>query len=96
MLDSNGDYTHKNIQCSNKRKTTPLQQVVYACKKGQNKYKTTFAIFGFQYVLVEGDIPVNPACFTAIAVYSDMERTGWFESSNTLLDRFVPHGLFPV
>ncbi len=89
MLDENGEFTQKNIQCSNKRKTTPLQQVVYACKKGQNKYKTTFAIFGFQYVLVEGDIPVNPACFTAIAVYSDMECTGWFESSNTLLDRFV-------
>lgn len=54
-----------------------------------NAYKTTFAIFGFRYVLVETKIPFKAENFTAIAVYSDMERTGWFESSNPLLDKFV-------
>ena len=33
--------------------------------------------------------PVSAGDFTAIAVYSDMERTGFFESSNSLLDKFV-------
>lgn len=87
LLDKDGEFTQKNIQCSNKKKTTPLQQVEYICKDGRNDYKTTFAIFGFQYVLVESDIAIDPADFTAIAVYSDMERTGWFESSNRLLNR---------
>lgn len=87
LLDKGGEFTQKNIQCSNKKKTTPLQQVEYTCKGGRNDYKTTFAIFGFQYVLVESDFAIDPADFTAIAVYSDLERTGWFESSNELLNR---------
>lgn len=89
MLDENGEFTQKNIQCSNKHITTPLQQVEYFCKEGQNRYKTTFAIFGFQYVLMETEVPFEPENFTAIAVYSDFERTGFFESSNALLNRFV-------
>ena len=89
LLDADGEFTQKNIQCSNKKITTPLQQVIYTCKEGENHYKTTFAIFGFQYVLVETDAAFQPENFTAIAVYSDMERTGFFESSNALLDKFV-------
>lgn len=87
LLDKDGEFTQKNIQCSNKKKTTPLQQVAYICRDGRNDYKTTFAIFGFQYALVESDFAIDPADFTAIAVYSDLERTGWFESSNELLNR---------
>lgn len=36
----------------------------YTCEDGQNHYKTTFAIFGFQYILVETDTPFDPADFT--------------------------------
>ena len=89
LLDEDGEFTQKTIQCSNKRITTPLQQVDYFCKDGENHYKTAFAIFGFQYVLVETDAPFRPEDFTAIAVYSNLERTGWFESSNPLLDKLV-------
>ncbi len=89
MLDENGEFTQKNIQCANKKITTPLQQVEYFCKGGENHYKTTFAIFGFQYVLVETDVPFRPEDFTAIAVYSDLETTARFESSNPLLNQFV-------
>lgn len=88
MLDKNGEFTQKNIQCANKKITTPLQQVIYTCKEGVNDYKTRFAIFGFQYVLAETDIEIKAEDFTAIAVYSDMERTGYFESSNLLLNQF--------
>lgn len=87
LLDQDGEFTQKNIQCSNKKKTTPLQQVEYVCKDGENRYKTTFAIFGFQYVLVETNVEFRPGDFTAIAVYSDLERTGWFDSSNDLLNK---------
>lgn len=87
MLDEQGEFTQKNIQLSNKKITTPLQQVEYICKRGLNDYKTTFAVFGFQYVLVETDVEFEPKDFTAIALYSDFERTGWFESSHELLNR---------
>lgn len=89
LLDKEGEFTQKNIQCTSKHKTTPLQQVEYLCHEGMNEYKTTFAIFGFQYVLVQTQVPFCPENFTAIAVYSDLERTGFFESSNGLLNQFV-------
>ena len=88
MLDRDGEFTQANIQCSNKKITTPLQRVIYTCRDGVNEYKTRFAIFGFQYVLVEADFPVDTADFTAIAVSSAMEETSSFDSSNDLLNRF--------
>ncbi len=94
LLDENGEFTQKNIQCSNKKITTPLQQVEYTCKDGRNDYKTTFAIFGFQYVLVETDVSFDPGDFTAIAVYSDMEETSAFTSSNPLLDKFYQNTIW--
>ncbi len=89
LIDETGEFTQKNIQCHNKKITTPLQEVNYICKEGLNNYKTTFAIFGFQYVQVETDVAFKNEDFTAIAVYSSLERTGWFESSNPLLDKLV-------
>ena len=88
MLDKDGEFTQKNIQLTRKEKTTPLQQVEYYCREGLNEYRTTFAIFGFQYVQVETDVPYKPEDFTSVAVYSDLERTGWFSSSNKLLNQF--------
>ena len=89
LLDGNGRLTLKNIQCVSKKKTSPLQQVDYICHEGENHYKTKFAIFGFRYVEVSADMEVRPDDFTGIAVYSDMEQTAWFDSSNPLLDQLV-------
>ena len=91
MLDEEGEFTQKNIQCANKKRTkvSPLQQVVYTAKEGDNEYKTKFAIFGFQYVLVETDIEWAPTDFTAIAVYSDMKDTLSFRCSNDLINKLV-------
>ena len=89
LLDKDGEFTQKNIQVSNKRITTPLQQIEYICKDGENRYKTTFAIFGYRYVLVETDVEFTADDFTGVAVYSDMEQTGFFECSNKLLNKFV-------
>lgn len=88
LLDKDQELTLKNIQCSNKKITTPLQRVEYTCKDGANEYKTRFAIFGFRYALIETDVEFTADDFTAIAVYSDMEETGFFESSNGLLNKF--------
>lgn len=88
MLDSFGEFTQDNIQLKNKKKTTPLQRVKYIASEGRNTYKTSFAIFGFQYALLEGFEEVNAEDFSAIAVYSDMEETSQFECSNELLNKF--------
>lgn len=89
LIGKDGEFTQKNIQCERKGRATPLQQVIYHFKDGVNNYKTTFAIFGFQYVLVETNVGWKADDFTAIAVCSDIERTGYFESSNALLNKFV-------
>ena len=89
LLDEDGNLTLKNIQLSMRSKTTPLQKIEYTCREGRNEYKTTFAVFGFQYAEVDTEIELNPEDITAFAVYSDMEETGHFESSNTLLNRLV-------
>lgn len=89
LLDEEGNLTLKNIQCVSKEKASPLQQILYTCRDGLNEYKTTFAVFGFQYAEVDTDIELKPEDVTAIAVYSDIAQTGFFESSNALLNRFV-------
>jgi len=89
LLDGDGNLTLMNIQCASKEKASPLQRIIYTCRDGLNEYKTTFAVFGFQYAEVDTNIELHPDNVTAIAVYSDIEQTGFFESSNELLDRFV-------
>ncbi|MBQ7725985.1 MAG: family 78 glycoside hydrolase catalytic domain, partial [Clostridia bacterium] len=89
LLDGDGNLTLQNIQLRMKRKVTPLQQIDYTCKEGLNHYKTAFAVFGFRYAEVDTEISLDPENISAIAVYSDMEPTGTFASSNQLLDRLV-------
>ena len=88
LLDAEGNLTQKNIQLSRKNKTTPLQKLDYICGEGRNDYKTTFAVFGFRYAEVEGEVELDPEEIEAIAVYSDLEQTGSFSSSNELLNQF--------
>lgn len=89
MLNADGEFTQDNFQLRRKDYVTPLQQVIYTCKEGWNEYKTSFAIFGFQYVQVETDFEIDPADFTAIAVYSDLEQTGFFDCSHPLINALV-------
>lgn len=94
MLDKQGEFTQRNIQCVGKKKTTPLQQIEYICKDNENHYKTKFAVFGFRYALIETDVDYNTDDFTAIAVYSDMRETSKFSSSNALLNKFYENTLW--
>ena len=89
LLDESGNLTLKNIQLKMKKKITPLQKIEYTCGEGLNEYKTTFAVFGFRYAEVDTEVELDPENISAIAVYSDIEETGFFESSNPLLDQLV-------
>ncbi len=54
----------------------------------QETWEPRFTFHGFRYVEVN-DWPgeLNPQDLTAIAVHSDLERTGWFETSDALLNQ---------
>ncbi len=68
---------------------TPLQEIRLTCSGGVDRYKTSFAVFGFRYAEVIGDIDIVPKNFTAIAVYSDLEQTGTFQCSDARVNRLV-------
>ncbi|MBQ6597947.1 MAG: family 78 glycoside hydrolase catalytic domain [Lentisphaeria bacterium] len=88
MLDDAGEFTQKNIQCVTGGKASPLQEFTYTCREGQNEYKPKFFYGGFQYALVETDIPFELNDFAQIALYSDFPFTSSFSCSNPLLNRF--------
>ncbi len=68
---------------------TPKQEITITCADGVTDYQCAFTVAGFRYALVEADMDIDPAAVRAVAVYSDLEQTGTFTSSNPTLDRFV-------
>jgi alpha-L-rhamnosidase len=56
--------------------------------KGEEVWEPRFTFHGFRYVEVDGwpgELALDH--LTAVVVHSDMTRTGWFESSDTLLNQ---------
>lgn len=88
-LDSDGNFTIANFQPVGRERKLIRQEVRYICQDGRNHYKPSFCFFGFQYVKLVTQIPVESFTFTAHAVYSDMEQTGWFTCSNKEVNQLV-------
>jgi alpha-L-rhamnosidase len=53
---------------------------------GEEEWAPRFTFHGFRYAQLDG-LEVAPEAVTAVVVHSDMRRTGWFESSDPLLNR---------
>ena len=68
---------------------TPLQEILFTCSGGEDTYKTSFAVFGFRYAQIIGDVEIKPEDFTAIAVYSDLEQTGDFSCSDERVNQLM-------
>lgn len=88
-LDHEGNFTNANFQPTGRKRKWIRQEIRYTCKEGANHYKPSFCFFGFQYVKLVTEIPVENFTFTAHAVYSDMEQTGWFTCSNENVNQLV-------
>lgn len=55
---------------------------------GVETWEPAFTFHGFRYAQIDGwPGELDPADVVAVVTHSDMERTGWFESSHPLLDR---------
>lgn len=94
-LDENGNFTAENFQDRKRHKEGGTdQKVTYICKEGINHYKSRFTIWGFRYAKVETDIDLTDACFTSIAVYSDMEQIGTFECSEQAVNQLVQNSIW--
>lgn len=68
-----------------------FQQIVYIAKGEEiEEYCPLFAVFGFQYVKISGyEGEILPGDFTAFAVYSDLDETGYYTCSNELINKLV-------
>ena len=60
----------------------------YTCREGQQVYKTRLTFYGFRYIRVNS-FPgeVDPDSFTAVAVHSQMRRTGHIRTSDPMLNQ---------
>jgi alpha-L-rhamnosidase len=59
----------------------------YIVAGGEQTLEPEFTFHGFRYVEVEGVDDLEVGDLTAIVVSSDLERTGWFESSDPMLNQ---------
>lgn len=75
---------------------SPRQEVTFFCSGKEEVYHSSFCVFGFRYALLESEAPVDPADFTAIAVYSDLEQTGSFVCSHPLVNRLVENTIWSM
>lgn len=58
------------------------------CGRGEETWEPRFTFHGFRYVEIDGwPGELRLDALTAVVLHSDIERTGWFECSNPLLNR---------
>lgn len=75
---------------------SPLQELEFICSGGEDSYEMAFGLFGYRYALIETEVPFNPEDFQAVAVYSDMERTGDFSCSNEDVNQLFHNTLWSM
>lgn len=96
-LDVEGNFTYKNISAKGEYDKCHFQTVDIICDGKKHVYKPNFSVMGFQYVLLlDWPEDVRPEDFVAIAVYSDMEETFEFDSSDDGLNQIVKNTYWSV
>lgn len=83
ILDKNGNFYNENYRSAK-------AEINYICTDGIQTWHPQLAFFGFRYIkLAEFPGTVDVAQFTAIAVYSNIRRTGYVESSDSALNQLI-------
>lgn len=84
VMDKDGNFYTENYRGAKSRYR-------YTCRNGLQTYKPKLTFWGFRYIRVNhfpgGVEKASPKCFTAIAVHSDMKRTGFLSCSNPRLNQ---------
>lgn len=88
VLDSYGNFYNENYRSAK-------AQLEYICRDGHQVYKPHFTYFGFQYIrLDECPSGISLDNFTAIAIYSDMKRTGYIEMGSEKVNKLFENTLW--
>jgi alpha-L-rhamnosidase len=81
VLDKDGNFYTENYR-------TAKAELEYICKDGEQSYKPRLAFWGFRYIRVDSfPCEVDYHSVVAIAIHSDMERTGYLSTSHPLLNQ---------
>ena len=82
VLDKNGNFYTENLRAAK-------AEDQYVLKGGEEEtFEPHFTFHGFRYIRVEGyPGELKPENFTAVALYSDMKKTGTFSSSDALINQ---------
>ncbi|MNO14189.1 Bacterial alpha-L-rhamnosidase [compost metagenome] len=84
----NGNFYRDNLR-------TAKAEYIYTADGAETVVRPFFTFFGFRYVKVEGwPGELNPNDFTGCVLYSDLEETGSFETSNPLVNRLFQNALW--
>ncbi len=82
VLDKDGYFYTANLRAAN------AQDKYILNGKGEETFEPHFTWHGFRFIKVEGYTgEIKPEDFTAVAIYSDMEPTGTFTTSNALINQ---------
>lgn len=91
VFDKDGNFYNANYRSAK-------CQYHYTTKDGEQIYQPQFTFYGFRYVRINefpgGVKNVNPENFEAVAVYSDIKRTGNIESSDPMLNQLFSNILW--
>ncbi|HTI11916.1 MAG TPA: family 78 glycoside hydrolase catalytic domain [Puia sp.] len=82
VLDKSGNFYTDNLRAAK-------AQDLYILKgNGEEHFEPHFTFHGFRYLRIEGiNGEINPDDFTAVALYSDMAKTGTFHCSDPLVNQ---------
>ena len=82
VLDKDGYFYTANLRAAK------AQDKYILNGKGEEMFEPHFTWHGFRFIKVEGyPGEIKPENFTAVAIYSDMEPTGTFTTSNVLINQ---------
>lgn len=80
-LDADGNFYTDNLREAKNRNT-------YVLSGGEDTFKPLFSYQGFRYIrLDECPATASADSFTAVAIYTDMARTGYFTCGNEKINR---------
>ena len=81
ILDKDGNFYNENYRGAK-------AEFEYICKDGHQAHKPLFAFWGFRYIKVNSfPCELTLKSIKAIAIHSDLKRTGYLESSSPLLNK---------